>query len=100
MKSLSIPLGIAIITILIGGGSAVHAKEKPRITMEQALEIARDFLKKRNNAARYLPDNPLAYVRDDEYWVEFKSVTKYSKPGLCIIAVHRKTGAARLQPVE
>ena len=96
------PIYALMLCFLIAGPAAPAGRNpsKASITKEKAVEIARQFLRREGLASRYVLDSPHVSVRGDEYHVEFRDRRQYVKPGVCIIAVHSGTGAARHIPVE
>ncbi len=70
------------------------------ISEREAVHIAREFLLRQPYAALYDAASPLVSANGDEWRVQFNDRRKHVRPGVCIVAVHRATGAVRLVPVE
>ncbi len=70
------------------------------ISERDAVRIAREFLLRQPYAAQYDDSSPLVSAHGDEWHVQFNDRRKHVRPGVCIVSVHRATGAVRLVPAE
>ncbi len=70
------------------------------ISEREAVRIALEFLLRQPYAAQYDAASPLVSAQGEEWHVQFNDRRKHVRPGVCIVAVHRVTGAVRLVPVE
>ncbi len=95
--SLSIIITMLLASILTGtyAGGADDV-----VTREKAVAIARDYIAKNRRAGLYRLDNPIVTEGKNAFTVQFNMVKRNVRPGVCIVSVDRRTGAARIVPVE